>query len=89
MRDFFIGFGVGIILELFALSEVYKAVIPQAYINANATLFLLVLPLLIVVVGGSWLWFGKKRVLAAAGVVSGFVLCLAAFFTLISLGGGM
>ena len=89
MKDFVIGFVGGTVLELFALSEVYKILIPQTYISANATLFLLVIPALLVLIAGSWLWFAKKRPPVAVGLLCGFGLCFLAFLTLIGLGGGM
>ena len=86
-----IGLFFGFIFEILNLSEFYSIFFPLNYVNSNASLFLLVYPLLFIVSMITLLIFVKKYywMWLMIGFFGGFLLCIMGFIILIGLGGGV
>ncbi|OGZ63369.1 MAG: hypothetical protein A2639_01730 [Candidatus Staskawiczbacteria bacterium RIFCSPHIGHO2_01_FULL_34_27] len=90
-KSFIIGIGLisGFIFELLNLSEFYSIFFPKNYVNANASLFLFIGPLLFIISSIIFTIFIKKYnwMWLMVGFFGGFSLCFMGFMMLLTLGG--
>ncbi len=86
-----IGLIFGFIFELLNLSEFYSIFLPKNYVNANASLFLFIYPLLLIILGIVFTLFIKKYnwIWLMTGFLGGFLVGIMGFMVSLSLGGGV
>ena len=83
MKQFIKSFVVSVLIySIYVVSLSYFGA--SFYVGANAGWLVVIYPLIVVILLGSYLWFLKKVPRAAAGMLCGVLLCLAGLQILLS-----